>query len=52
MYNIINKIKDYFLKPKNEYDKNKSIYITNCIHKERFVFNNNIVCCLCYKKLN
>jgi hypothetical protein len=51
MFSIINKIKDYFIKP-NEYDKNKNVYILNCIHKQRFVFNNNIICCLCYKKLN
>lgn len=51
MFNIFYKIKDYFIKSKNEYE-NKSIYILNCIHKERFIFNNNIICCLCYKKLN
>ena len=51
MFNIFYKIKDYFIKPK-EYEKNKNVYILNCIHKQRFVFNNNIICCLCYKKLN
>ena len=43
MFNIFYKIKDFFIK-KKEYDKNKDIYILNCIHRQRFVFNNNIIC--------